>query len=429
MLPPRFRPLLREHPVTHVLNLAPERLFHGVATPELLAALEERVFSAAVEAWFATHGRVFRKSPVAIQGGQGAWSLSDGDSAYVVVQSKDGALHVFALPDAARRALERAPRGARPAVVLRDGGSMPWLPQRDLLASGPDAAEFVLEPEDDGRARIRFGDDTHGKRPDTGTAFTATYRVGNGLAGNVSAEAIAHVVTRDGRIVGVGNPLPAQGGTDPESLDEIRRDAPEAFRVQERAVTPDDYAEVAQRHSAVQRAASTFRWTGSWHTVFVTADRKGGGEVDAEFEAGLRRHLERYRMAGYDLEVDGPRYVPLEVALRVCVKPDYFRVHVKQALFAALGSGVLPDGQRALFHPDKLTFGEPVYLSRIYAAALSVEGVESIVVETFQRKGEADRRGLDDGVLRMGRLEIARLDNDPNFPERGVLRLTLGGGR
>ncbi len=28
----------------------------------------------------------------------------------------------------------------------------------------------------------------------------------------------------------------------------------------------------------------------------------------------------------------------------------------------------------------------------------------------------------------MGRLEIARLDDDPNFPERGVLDLTFGGG-
>jgi hypothetical protein len=31
-------------------------------------------------------------------------------------------------------------------------------------------------------------------------------------------------------------------------------------------------------------------------------------------------------------------------------------------------------------------------------------------------------------VLPMGRLEIARLDDDPSFPERGVLDLTFGGG-
>jgi predicted phage baseplate assembly protein len=406
-------------------------LFQAAATPELLAALQARVFSPALAAWFAGHGRGFTKSPVVIQGGDGEWSVSDGEAAYLV-HLEAGVLRVCALPDAAGRTLASAPRSAVPAIVLtgtRAGVSTAWSPRRDLLGSGPDDPHFVLEPESDGRARIRFGDDAHGKRPDADTAFTATYRFGNGVAGNIGADALAHVVTLDARVVGVGNPLPAQGGTDPEGLDEVRRDAPQAFRVQERAVTPEDYAEVAQRHRPVQRAAATFRWTGSWHTVFVTADRKGGGEVDAAFEAGLRSHLERYRMAGYDLEVDGPRYAPLEIEITVCVKPDYFRAHVRKALLAVLGSGVRPDGERALFHPDRFTFGQPVYLSAVVAAAQSVEGVESVVVETFQRKGEADRTPLDQGVLPMGRLEIARLDNDPNFPERGVLRLKLGGGR
>ena len=87
----------------------------------------------------------------------------------------------------------------------------------------------------------------------------------------------------------------------------------------------------------MQRAAATFRWTGSWHTVFVTADRFGGAAVDAPFEARLRRHLERFRMAGYDLEVDAPRFVALDVALHVCVKPDYFRAaRCSQAVRAVL---------------------------------------------------------------------------------------------
>ena len=78
-----------------------------------------------------------------------------------------------------------------------------------------------------------------------------------------------------------------------------------------------------ERRADVQRAAATFRWTGSWYTVFVTADRFGGAAVDAPFKARLRRHLERFRMAGYDLEVDGPRYVALDVTLHICVQPDY----------------------------------------------------------------------------------------------------------
>ena len=66
--------------------------------------------------------------------------------------------------------------------------------------------------------------------------------------------------------------------------------------------------------------------------MFVTADRFGGAAVDARFEARLRRHLERFRMAGYDLEVDAPRFVPLDVELHICVKPDYFRSEVLRAV-------------------------------------------------------------------------------------------------
>ncbi len=46
----------------------------------------------------------------------------------------------------------------------------------------------------------------------------------------------------------------------------------------------------------------------------------------------------------------------------------------------------------------------------------------------FQRLGTPDPDPLDDGVLALGRLEIARLDNDPNFAEHGTLKLALEGG-
>jgi hypothetical protein len=102
---------------------------------------------------------------------------------------------------------------------------------------------------------------------------------------------------------------------------------------------------------------------------------------------------------------------------------------VKEALLDVFGNRILPDGRRGLFHPDNLTFAQPIYLSALYAAAQGVEGVASIDVTTFQRQDRPNRDAFDKGRLELGRLEIARLDNDPNFPDRGVLRLTLGGGK
>jgi hypothetical protein len=326
------------------------------------------------------------------------------------------------------------PRAATPRIARLVGTLGPvsesWTARRDLLSSADDATDFVVEVENSGRARLRFGDDDHGKRPDSGTTFVATYRFGNGTAGNVGAEAIAHIVsTANGVFTAVRNPMAAAGGVEPEDIEVVRRDAPQAFRTQERAVTQADYAAAAQRRPDVQRAAASFRWTGSWHTVFVTPDRFGGGGIDDTFKARLRRHLERFRMAGYDLEVNAPRHVPLEVKLHVCVKDDYFRADVLHAVTAVLSSGVLPDGSPGLFHPDNFSFGQPVYLSRVIAAAQAVDGVDSVRADSFRRLGDPTLVSLQEEVIEIGDLEIAQLANSPSFPERGKLELTGGGGK
>jgi hypothetical protein len=324
------------------------------------------------------------------------------------------------------------PRAATPRIGL-DATlgtiSEGWEPRRDLIASGTADPHFVVEVENSGRVRLRFGDDDSGKRPDPGTELAATYRVGNGEAGNVGAESIAHIVTAIDAFDAVRNPMPAAGGVGAEDVEAVRRDAPQAFRTQERAVTAADYAAAAERRPDVQRAAATFRWTGSWHTVFVTPDRFGGGPVDAIFRTRLRRHLERFRMAGYDLEITAPRYVPLDIALHICVAEGYFRSDVRRAVERALSSQVLPDGRLGHFHPDNFTFGEAVYLSQVIAAAQSVEGVDSVGADRFQRMVDPDPVSLTDAVIPIGGLEIAQLANNPNFRERGKLELTAGGGQ
>lgn len=331
--------------------------------------------------------------------------------------------------------LVQNPRHALPAVEV-DAGSEKWKPKRDLLGSGRFDTVFVVETDNDGRAQLRFGEDgIYGKKPTQ--QMDVTYRVGNGLEGNVAADAIAHIalVTEESKISEVRNPLPASGGTDPESIDQVRLDAPRAFRTQERAVTEEDYARVTERHYDVQRAIGTRRWTGSWHTMFVTVDRTGGRVVDAEFEVELRRHLDIYRLAGQDVEIDNPVSVALNIAFTVCVEPGYYRSNVKQALLQAFGNTDLPDGQRGFFHPDNFTFGQPVYLSRVVATAMAIPGIrwvdfdeESPAGHRFHRWGVVPGEEIRKGLIKTGRLEIVRLDNDPNAPENGKIEFYMKGG-
>ena len=97
----------------------------------------------------------------------------------------------------------------------------------------------------------------------------------------------------------------------------------------------------------------------------------------------------------------------------------YLSGHVKAALLELFSNRVLPDGRLGFFHPDNLTFGAAIMVSKMVALARSVTGVENVVVTRLQRYREAAGRELADGVLKLGPLEIGRLDNDPSFPENG----------
>ncbi|MGZ9188034.1 MAG: putative baseplate assembly protein, partial [Candidatus Binatia bacterium] len=328
---------------------------------------------------------------------------------------------------------ERAAEAQIKLTGVDKGDPTPWQPRADLLQSDADDGHFVVEIESDGQAQLRFGDDTLGRRPKSDSEFTADYRIGNGAAGNIGAEALAHVHTGNALLAAatseIRNPLAARGGVEPETMEQVRAYAPAAYRTQKRAVTEADYAAVAGRHPGVQRAIATFRWTGSWHTVFITVDRQRGKPVDGAFEASVRRFVEPFRMAGHDIEIDGPLPVSLEIAMHVCADPAYFRADVKRELVELFSTREFADGRLGLFHPDNFTFGQTVYLSPLIAAAQAVAGVTSVQIDKFQRQGRPDNKPLAAGKLELGRLEIARCDNDGNFPEHGVFNLSVGGGK
>ena len=384
-------------------------------------------------------------------------------------------------------------------TVTNDVGSTQttWSPIRDLLESGPNDPLFVVEMDNDGNAYLRFGDGNLGKLPDAGTVFEARYRLGNGVAGNVGSETIVYLVFR-GTTEGVGalqvrNPLPAVGGTDPEPLEEVRMFAPYTFRdVLERAVTADDYAALAADNARrlayrsellaevtqsvavsggtiqtiaemrlreeeepgetsglgadvctkpfvrLQGAKGSLRWNGSWYEASVAIDPLGAESVGSEVLTEISDYLEQFRRMGHDLNVRPADYVPLDLALVICVLPEYQRAHVKSALLDVFSNRVLPDGALGFFHPDNLTFGQGIYTSQIIAAAQGVVGAQEVQLLSLERFEIGELApGAEDtsdevprsSMLALGPFQIARLDNDPNAPENGRLTLEMRGGR
>ena len=328
------------------------------------------------------------------------------------------------------------PASALPEITLTsalNGATATWTAAPDLMADGPADKNFVVEIESDGTAKLRFGDGTNGMTPASNTTFTATYRIGNGTAGNVGAESLL-LFAGDPRIVGCTNPLPAAGGVDPETTAQIRRRAPQAFLTQERAVTMQDYVHVTEGYPQIADAAATLRWTGSWYTVFDAAEPAGGGALSKATLKSLTRYVNRYRLAGQDLKLEGPDYVSLTIALTVCVDPAYFQAQVQQALEQVLGAGTQPNGQPGVFAPANFQLGQSVYLSPIYTAARSVAGVTTVTATVFQPQSvplttPPTQVYIQAGEIKMGAFQVARLANDRSLPANGQLTLNMLGGK
>jgi len=331
------------------------------------------------------------------------------------------------------------PGKAHPQVIqMQVEGTLPaddWEPVPHLLDSDGFDHHFAVETDNHGQALLRFGDDEYGAAPPDTSKVTVDYRIGVGAKGNVGADALVHLIDLEAGddwpdVSSVRNPLAAWGGIDPEPMDRVKQLAPAAFHaVQLRAVTEADYALAAAKHPEVAKAVATFRWTGSWHTVFITVDPVGRTDLPQDLQERVRAWVTRFTQAGYDLEIDPPTFVPLEIEMDVCVCRRHFRAHVQQALLDALSSRVRSHRKRGFFHPDNFTFGQALYLSQLYAVIEAVEGVDSAEIKVFKRFGKLPNNELAQGYIPMGRLEVVRLDNDPSLPENGVLRLNMLGGK
>lgn len=322
-----------------------------------------------------------------------------------------------------------------PVEALRASSRPRWSPRHDLLASRRFAHDFVVELDDAGVAHLRFGDDQHGQRPSPGTVFQAVYRVGTGPAGNLGAYALRHAVVPAGavargevlgfRLRELKNHLAGGGGLDREPKERARLFAPEALRARgslERCVTEADYAEIAERHPDVLKAAARLRWNGSWNLAELYVQRPGDRPVDPLFARRLQRFMAPYLLAGWELQLSSPSYVPLDLRLAVWADPSVERENLRQKL-----RGRVAAGDVEFLRPGFFTFGKPVYLSEVIAQVMALPEVVDVRVDVFQRWGQASRGELEEGEIPILPLEIAQIDNDLQAPHRGVLRVTIGG--
>lgn len=319
-----------------------------------------------------------------------------------------------------------------------------WSEQIDLVQSREDANHFIVETDELQRSTIRFGRAPNGEAPPPGSYVAARYQTGVGSEGNVGAGAISGY-DRDGlpEITRLWNPFDVTNGRLPESVDVIRRRAPEAYRARQlRAVTLNDYKRRAEELAFVQRAAAAYDWTGSWRTVRVTLDPRATTELTNAQLDQAARHLDQVRLIGEDVEIRPPDFVPLDIRLTVCAAPRFWPEDLEEELAEAFSEGYTSSGDTGFFHPDNWTFGQSLHASQIVARALAVEGVDRVLevgMRLWDQAGgpslgtlvlEPDELGLPEALqIDVAANQIVRVANDPDALESGRMTIVVEGGR
>lgn len=317
-----------------------------------------------------------------------------------------------------------------------------WVEVEDFIDSAPADPHFRLARHNDGMVTVRFGDGVRAMVPPDGARIVIDFRIGSGSAGQVAAGRL-QVFDRSRlfqhpsqKIVRTRNPFPASNARDPESLQQARLLGPHQLRKQNRAVVAADYQAAlaagvsvgAQRYVPVQTKARV-RASGSWNTAVVSVDMPDRQPLAATpgLRAAFETLLGQYKMAGMDVQVQDARYVALHIGLLVDVAPAHFARDVRTAVEHAL-VGPLIDGM-PFFGAGRFGFGQPVYLSDLYAVVTAVAGVQSVAVTRYKRLGDRYPDSESDGAIPVGSLQIARCDNDPAATQNGVLLIRTCGGK
>lgn len=322
-----------------------------------------------------------------------------------------------------------------PLLEVRVGGR-PWVRVEHLHRSQSFHPHYVASADEDGSVWLQFGDGLRGMAVEDASAdVEARYYVGDPMAGNCAPNRLTTLVPpEDGAAreqlaalghISLRNVTAGTGGRQPETKDAARLGIAASVRygARERAVSLEDCAELARAVPGVARVGVRLLG-GAFNTVQVLVDPKGRVGLTAELQAAVRERLEEARLAGRELRVEGPRYVPLELVLVVAPLTGFPPHQVRESVLTALRPGTL--AHPGFFHPDLLGFGEAVEAGRLLAHVHRVPGVRAVTIRALRRLSQPAAPTVPQRLL-LEPEEIALLEADPTAPENGTLEVRVVG--
>ena len=170
-----------------------------------------------------------------------------------------------------------------------------YVQKSDIFGISATQKVFYLQPEEDGKYSLQFGQNTFGAQPETADVIVATYRICNGAdADGVKSFTIAQNIGGASSI-STNVTVPSTGGFLSETIESIRTFAPKALQVQDRAVTKSDYEVLLRNRFPNIQAISVYGGDEvippQYGKVIISVDVTGGqGAADFEI-ADFKEYL------------------------------------------------------------------------------------------------------------------------------------------
>lgn len=277
--------------------------------------------------------------------------------------------------------------GSISVFVSSSSGSTQWTQVNYLIEHGPQDQVFTVSTDANNITSINFGDNINGAIPGTGLTISATYTIFLGSAGNVTAGQVGVLVQNINGILvpfqSAGSTLyqssAMAGGSDPETNDQIRTNAPLSYSVQQRAVTLQDYQNLVLNVPGVLMANATAN-----HATSVTLYALGPNyqPVSTGLQTNISNYFTNKILAGTSVTIGTPALILVDIGtsgnnMTLQVLSNYNQGVVLANVQTAL---------TAILSPPNTTFGMLLNISTIYAAIMSVPGVAYTLVPVMTRE-------------------------------------------
>ena len=313
------------------------------------------------------------------------------------------------LPSAAEQKALQATEGADSLALTTDAAGrfreiwVRWHGVPDFYASGPRDRHYVL---DHLTGELRFGDGRNGLIPPIGTGNIrmARYQTGGGVRGNRAARTITQLKTTVPYVDKVINQDAAAKGADAETLDSLIARAPRMIRHRDRAVTLEDYQDLALLATPeVARAKcvplfdlaadpdAKRQAPGTISLILVPRSTLAKPLLSLELLKRVQSYLDARRIPTSDLVVVGPDYVRVDVHVEIALTSLDVASKVEAAVTAGLSKFLHP--LTGGFDDAGWDFGREPHKSDVYALLEPMAGVDHVHSLSLDRV--PDRDGAD----------------------------------